>query len=180
VKSPNCDKIREHLSEYLDEALSGFEMQQVAWHLAKCPACRREFDDLRVTQAVLQREAVPPPAPDFWPRVYAQLRQQSGSIAAPRSRAGAWLRAWIRSRPLLRRLAVGGAVGALLLTALFCHLRGLPKLDDEANDFIAQHTQPGTIHPLDDWARMAFVNAEMNAPTVVLVHSETDLPAPSD
>jgi predicted anti-sigma-YlaC factor YlaD len=65
MRRNDCDNVGERLSEYLDEALSGRDMQHVAAHLSICEDCRQEFDDLRVTKALLQREAVPPPALDF-------------------------------------------------------------------------------------------------------------------
>ncbi len=50
---PACDKIRSSFSAYLDGAVSGQRMQQIAQHLETCRECRREFDSLRDVQRSL-------------------------------------------------------------------------------------------------------------------------------
>jgi len=163
MKRSDCEMVRERLSEYLDEALSGRETRRVAAHLATCEECRRTFDDLRVTKAVLGREAVPPPAPDFWTQVYAEVRRQSTSIPAPRRRVGAWWSALVRVWSMPKGLATGAAVVAVLLAAIFLRPLEPPALADDVDDFITQHAHHSAALPLNNWSRMTFIRSEVNA-----------------
>lgn len=163
MKRSECENIKERLSEYLDEALSGREMRRVAAHLSTCEACRQEFDDLRVTAAVLQREAVPSPAPDFWAKIYAQVRQQSATIPAPRrsERLKSLLRGLVRIWSLPKALATGAAVAVVLFMAFFLRPMEPPALADDVDDLVAQHAQHSAAHPLSEWSRMTFVSSEV-------------------
>lgn len=148
------------MSEYLDEALSRREMQRVAAHLSICAACRQELEDLRVTATALQREAVPPPAPDFWAKVYAQVRQQSATMPAPRRSVGAWLNRLVRGWSLPKALATGVAVAVVLLVTIFLRPMKPPALADDVDDLVAQHAQHSAAHPLADLSRMTYVGGE--------------------
>jgi hypothetical protein len=48
-----CERIRNQFSSYLDGAVSGITMQQIATHLRDCADCSEEFDSLRVNQSML-------------------------------------------------------------------------------------------------------------------------------
>jgi hypothetical protein len=48
-----CQKCRSSFSAYLDGAVSGKQMQQIAQHLETCAACAREFSALRAMQRSL-------------------------------------------------------------------------------------------------------------------------------
>src|SRR5665213_2454141 len=49
----NCDSIRSSFSAYLDGAISGHQMQEIARHLESCSGCKSEFDGLRAMQQSL-------------------------------------------------------------------------------------------------------------------------------
>jgi Putative zinc-finger len=51
--SRQCSKIRASFSDYLDGAVSGQNMQEIASHLEACDACERDFADLRSVQQSL-------------------------------------------------------------------------------------------------------------------------------
>jgi hypothetical protein len=53
MNSPRCAKIRSEFSPYLDGAVSGQQMQDIARHLEGCQTCREEFDSLRALQRSL-------------------------------------------------------------------------------------------------------------------------------
>lgn len=58
----HCDGIRPAFSAYLDGAIPGRQMQEIARHLESCDECKREFDGLRAMQqtlAVLGRAKAP-------------------------------------------------------------------------------------------------------------------------
>ncbi len=48
-----CQKCQSFFSAYLDGAVSGHQMQQIAHHLESCAACAREFAALRAMQQSL-------------------------------------------------------------------------------------------------------------------------------
>jgi hypothetical protein len=50
---PFCKKCQSSFSAYLDGAVSGQQMQQIAQHLETCSDCAREFSALRATQQSL-------------------------------------------------------------------------------------------------------------------------------
>ncbi|MEO6815379.1 MAG: anti-sigma factor [Edaphobacter sp.] len=49
----NCDSIRSSFSAYLDGAITGRQMQEIARHLESCGDCESEFDGLRSMQQSL-------------------------------------------------------------------------------------------------------------------------------
>jgi hypothetical protein len=53
TSSPICRKHQSSFSAYLDGAVSGKQMQQIARHLEACSGCAREFDTLRAMQRTL-------------------------------------------------------------------------------------------------------------------------------
>ncbi len=53
MTSPICRKHQSLFSAYLDGAVSGKQMQQIAQHLETCTGCAREFDSLRAMQRTL-------------------------------------------------------------------------------------------------------------------------------
>lgn len=58
----NCSKVKENLSPYLDNMLSEEEKKAVETHLASCPECQQELEDLQQTIAMLSslEEIIPP------------------------------------------------------------------------------------------------------------------------
>ena len=53
MNAPICQKCQSSFSAYLDGAVSGRLMQQIAQHLESCTGCAREFDALRAMQQTL-------------------------------------------------------------------------------------------------------------------------------
>lgn len=48
-----CQRLRSSFSAYLDGAVSGRKMQEIAAHLDQCADCNREFDSMRAMQRTL-------------------------------------------------------------------------------------------------------------------------------
>src|ERR1700685_4655550 len=103
-------------SPYLDGALTGLEMGQVAAHLEACDPCATEFEEWRDMQAALG-ELGPAKAP-------ADLQRQLRSAIGLERERGSYLsvigRVALRWRTSIAPLAVqaaGGLVAALLLAA---------------------------------------------------------------
>jgi hypothetical protein len=53
MTSPVCRKLKSSFSAYLDGAVSGRQMQQIARHLETCAGCSQEFNALRSIQKTL-------------------------------------------------------------------------------------------------------------------------------
>jgi hypothetical protein len=53
MNSQSCVKIRSYFSAYLDGAVSGSRMQEIARHLDRCEDCTQEFSGLRAMQQTL-------------------------------------------------------------------------------------------------------------------------------
>jgi anti-sigma factor RsiW len=53
MTSPNCQKIQSSFSAYLDGAVTGQRMQEIARHLEDCADCSQQFAELRTMQQSL-------------------------------------------------------------------------------------------------------------------------------
>lgn len=108
----SCERAWELLSQQLDEPLSPQEKQELEEHLAACPSCRKDKEELeQMDQALRNLGEIQAPA-DFTQRVMAQVQQtQSKPKVIPLWR-----------RPQVRALA-GLAACALLCIGIY---RSLP------------------------------------------------------
>lgn len=109
----SCERAWELLSQQLDEPLSPQEKQELEEHLAACPSCRKDKEELeQLDQALRNMGEIQAPA-DFTQRVMAQVQQtQSKPKVIPLWR-----------RPQVRALA-GLAACALLCIGIY---RSLPQ-----------------------------------------------------
>ena len=109
----SCERAWELLSQQLDEPLSPQEKQELEEHLAACPSCRKDKEELeQLDQALRNLGEIQAPA-DFTQRVMAQVQQtQSKPKVIPLWR-----------RPQVRALA-GLAACALLCIGIY---RSLPQ-----------------------------------------------------
>jgi hypothetical protein len=97
----NCRSVRRRLSEYLDGELPDPEGARIAAHLAVCPGCRAEADDLRRAGEALRTLS----AVEVAPELTGDLHRRLGAPAARRFRV-AWVGAAV--------VAAGAAIGCLL------------------------------------------------------------------
>lgn len=104
----SCERAWELLSQQLDEPLSPQEKQELEEHLAACPSCRKDKEELeQLDQALRNLGEIQAPA-DFTQRVMAQVQQtQSKPKVIPLWR-----------RPQVRALA-GLAACALLCIGIY-------------------------------------------------------------
>ena len=109
----SCERAWELLSQQLDEPLPPQEKQELEEHLAACPSCRKDKEELeQMDQALRNLGEIQAPA-DFTQRVVAQVQQtQSKPKVIPLWR-----------RPQVRALA-GLAACALLCIGIY---RSLPQ-----------------------------------------------------
>jgi predicted anti-sigma-YlaC factor YlaD len=61
VRVPTCRDMSELVTDYMERATPAGLRLSMWWHLLRCDACRRYFDQMRRTVAVLGRSQLPPP-----------------------------------------------------------------------------------------------------------------------
>lgn len=101
--------LQQQLSTYLDDELLPEEAAEVRRHLAECPACAAELEELRATRALLRRLS-PPPVPEGF---LEGLRTRLAAEGAAGRRA--WWRPALVPRPAV---VVAAAVAVLILVGL--------------------------------------------------------------
>ena len=127
-----CETVQEAFSPYLDGALTGREMGQVADHLERCEECTEEFEGWRAVQSALSAMG-PAKAPA---RLQARLR---GVLETERERgtylstSGRLARLWRTTVAPLAVQGAGGVVAAMLLLGFVLRLFA-PGLAVQAND----------------------------------------------
>jgi hypothetical protein len=114
MTSLNCDKAQSSFSAYLDGAVSGRQMQNIARHLETCERCAREFAALRTMQQSLAALGPAKAPADLGMKLRLAV---SHEMAARKSR---WLDRfsvqWENSvRPLLVQASAGFAGSVVLL-----------------------------------------------------------------
>lgn len=77
----NCGQVRRLLPPFFDEELSGRTREQVASHLASCPACRAELEALRADMGLLEQFRAPEVSPFLVTRVMAEVRRRGRPAA---------------------------------------------------------------------------------------------------
>lgn len=109
-----CRSIRDRFSAYLDGALTGVSMQQIAAHLNACPECRLEFDGWRSMHSALV-ELGPAKAPDDLAlRLRVAISQEQNRTA--RRTLQRWHVRWQNTMaPFLLRASAGLASAVLLV-----------------------------------------------------------------
>jgi anti-sigma-K factor RskA len=114
---PDHERWEDASAAYLLGALAPEEAAGYEAHLAACPACRAEVEDLRPAAAALPASAVLAPVPAaVGTRVMAEVRREAGLLdagrapARPASRRRAWWR-WPTPALALAALLIGLAVG---------------------------------------------------------------------
>lgn len=184
VQLQGCVAAQAAFSSYLDGALSGVEMGQVADHLEGCARCAAEFEAWREVQAALGQLG-PAKAP-------AELqRQLQTAIGMERERgtylplAGRVARMWRTSiAPVVPQVAGGLAAAVLLLGGLF-RLFG-PGVTVQANDdgmahLIAPHYLYSQVPPMAvETGRDVPVLVEAKVDTSGRVYDYTILDGPTD
>jgi hypothetical protein len=120
---PNCLKNQSYFSAYLDGAVNGRQMQQIARHLESCEHCSREFAALRtVQQSLATLGSLKAPA-DLGLKLRLAISHQQAE------RTSSWLDSlslkWDNAiRPMLLQVSAGVA-GAVVLVGGIALLLGM-------------------------------------------------------
>lgn len=70
----DCDKVKELLPLYIDGGLSDDESKAVSQHLADCPQCMAEYEQLKNIAAACKDLGFPDPPPDYKQRMTAVVK----------------------------------------------------------------------------------------------------------
>lgn len=77
-----CGRFRDLMMASLDGEISDEERAELESHLAGCPDCRREFDELREVSELVGEIRLPKPSEEdmmkYWPSVYARIERGAG------------------------------------------------------------------------------------------------------
>jgi negative regulator of sigma E activity len=118
----HCSSIRAQFSAYLDGAMTGVAMQQVAAHLERCQACADEFGLWRGMQQTLADLGPAKPPADLALRLRVALSQEH--TRSTRQSLARWHVRWQNTlAPFLLRASAGFA-SAVLLTGSVALLIG--------------------------------------------------------
>ena len=118
---PNCRKFQSSFSAYLDGAVSGHEMQQIALHLDNCDRCAGEFAALRAMQQTLATLGPAKAPEDLGLRLrlaisHEQARRESNWLDALSLRWDNAIRPWLVqvSAGFAGAVVLVGGIGLLL------------------------------------------------------------------
>ena len=110
----SCSAIQTKFSEYLDGRMTGREMQRIAAHLDRCPACAGEWRALRRNQAALASLGPVPEPKDLVLRIRVAVSRERAR--RNKSAFAGWTLAWRNTvGPFLLQAAAGFASAVLLL-----------------------------------------------------------------
>jgi putative zinc finger protein len=166
-----CQKCQSSFSAYLDGAVSGRQMQQIAQHLEACVGCAREFDSLRAMQQTLASLGPAKAPADLGLKLRLAISHEQAR------RRSTWLDSlslkWENAvRPMLVQVSAGFA-GAVILIGGIGLLLGLVAAPEPvmANDeplgaMTAPHYLYSTVNPgpiVTDHDSVIVVEAYVNA-----------------
>lgn len=123
-----CDRIRAEFSNYLDGAITGLAMQEIASHMEECRSCAAEFAGWRSTQKMLAMLGGRKAPENLGLRLRVAISQES--TRTTRARLGRLQIRWQNSfRPLLLQTSAGLVSSVLLIgtLALLVGMFGAPE-----------------------------------------------------
>ncbi len=155
----SCKSIRAQFSAYLDGAMSGVAMQQVAKHLDQCSPCAAEFTAWRQMQQALGELGPMKPPADLALKLRVALSQEHNRTA--RNSLARWQVKWENTfAPFLLRASAGFASAVLLIgsTALLIGAFASPEPVEARDEPSGASTSP----------RFLYSMIESNAPQATL------------
>ena len=152
MTSRTCQKCRSSFSAYLDGAISGQQMHEIAQHLERCSGCEQEFTALRAMQRTLSALG-PAKAP-----IDLGLKLRLAISHEQARRKSSWLDTlslrWENSiRPMLVQVSAGfaGAVvlvgGIALLLGLFAAPEPVMANDEPLGAMTSPHYMYSAVSP---------------------------------
>jgi len=109
-----CDEVKARFTEYLDDQLTGREMQRIAAHLEDCRECAQEWASLRHAQALLAELGPALEPENLLLRIHVAVSQERAR--SRKSPFEGWNLAWRNTvGPFLLQASAGFASAVLLL-----------------------------------------------------------------
>ncbi len=117
----SCDRIRDHLLDFLEGDMPAQQSRAAEAHVARCPECARKVRELRGTLESLQSLPAPIVPETLLDEIRVVVRRRIAHESPPRLSFHRRVVAWLRGSPGLRPLpavSVAAAVGLLLAISL--------------------------------------------------------------
>ncbi len=150
----SCSTIQTKFSEYLDGRMTGREMQRIAGHLDRCPACAGEWRALRGNQAALASLGPVPEPKDLVLRIRVAVSRERAR--RNKSAFAGWTLAWRNTvGPFLLQAAAGFASAVLLLgtVTVLVGMFTQPESAQATKDVpLGDATAPRLLPPVDSAA----------------------------
>jgi anti-sigma factor RsiW len=147
----SCSSIRDRFSEYLDGALTGVAMQQVAAHLERCTGCAEDFAGWRQMQETLAEVGPAKAPPDLALRLRVAISQEQART--PSESLARFEVKWKNTfAPFLLRATAGFASAVLLLgtTALLIGAFASPEPVEARDEPSDAATSPRFLYSLPE------------------------------
>lgn len=143
-------RIERSLSAYLDGELPPEEVAEVERHLAECPSCRAELDDLRATVRILKLARTPEAPDDLEELILARAGRRR------------WLTWPTWPKPAVALAAVALAVILVATPLLRGHRDRLRAAEVSPDVFIRAAVQSAADDPFMDRAYIGLVSSDTN------------------
>jgi hypothetical protein len=134
-----CAQARPLFSPYLDGAVTGRQMGDLGQHLANCPACRREYSSLRITQELLSRTGRRKPPADLALKLRVAISQEVANSKRPSFQGLV-----VRFQNALNAFMVPATAGLVTAVIIFVLLMGFlaPLQADNSDVPLMLYTAP--------------------------------------
>jgi anti-sigma factor RsiW len=180
-----CANLRGQFSEYLDGAVTGAAMQEIAAHLEACSGCAAEFAQWRIAQSLISSIGPAKAPADLGLRLRVALSQESANTAQERFARGRlrWQNTFL---PLVWQITAGFAStvallgGVALLIGMFASPEPAQARDEplwaSSPRFLYTSIEPagGVADGNNPLVVLAFVNGEGRVYDYKIVSGNTD------
>jgi anti-sigma factor RsiW len=180
-----CADLRGQFSEYLDGAVTGAAMQEIAAHLDACSGCAAEFAQWRIAQSLISSIGPAKAPADLGLRLRVALSQESANTAQEKFARGRlrWQNTFL---PLVWQITAGFAstvallAGVALLIGMFASPEPAQARDEplwaSSPRFLYTSIEPagGVADGNNPLVVLAFVNGEGRVYDYKIVSGNTD------
>jgi hypothetical protein len=181
-----CADVRGQFSAYLDGAVTGAAMQEIAAHLKACSDCAAEFAQWRMAQSLISSIGPAKAPADLGLRLRVALSQESANTAQEKFARGRlrWQNTFL---PLVWQVTAGFASSVALLggVALLIWTVASPEPAQARDEPLGMASSPRYLYPVSEIAEgvaygnnpvvvQAFVNEEGLVYDFKIVSGNTD------
>jgi hypothetical protein len=164
----SCNKTKSLLSQYLDSAMTGTEMQAVSTHLAACAYCSYEFALLRGTQNMVAGVGRRTAPPDLALRIKLAISREMAE--SPRRRLQGFM---VHLQNAVHAFMVPATAGVLSAVICFCVVMGFFTVP--AQLLASTDDIPATLYTPPELSSSPFgMTLPSHAPGALLVEAVVD------